>query len=270
MVMHEDDEDAIGDREQDKEEDIGDQLVEDVADAQDDEASFSLNLALPVGTVASQDNANITRRVLPTPKSHWNPTLRRRKIRVLRALQFVLKSQRPYFQVKCLHKAKTPILMVQDTKNKLSIDIALRLQKTLGAPFSTMVMFLKEFLHQFEIDKPFTGGLGSFRLYVMVAYVFQRTSKRKNKQQPCLSSMLLTFFELFSNKKQANFLNEQTQLPLPFQDVNCMDFSGVFRLSDCVETFAMAYDILSSSGHLGSIIFEERLHQDRKDIQQRL
>ncbi|KAG7400668.1 hypothetical protein PHYBOEH_004937 [Phytophthora boehmeriae] len=291
-MQEEEDEDLIGGPEQDKrEEESRDQPAGDVVDA-DDESSFSLNLALPVGTVVSQDNADITRRVLPTPKSHWNPTLRRRKIRVLRALQFVLKSQRPHFQVKCLHKAKTPILMVQDTKNKLAIDIginreafedsehgqstslALKLQKTLGAQFSMMVMFLKEFLHQFDIDKPFTGGLGSFRLYVMVAYVFQRMPKHKNKCQPCLSSKLLTFFELFGNKKQANFLHEQTQLPLPYQDGNCMNFSGVFRLSDCVETFAMAFDILSSSGHLGSIIFEERLHKDRKkshkDIQQRV
>ncbi|CAI5714995.1 unnamed protein product [Peronospora farinosa] len=215
----------------------------------EEEASFSLNLALPVGTVASVDNAHITRRVQFTPASHWNPTLRRRKLRVLRALQLLLKSQRPHFQVKCLHKARTPILMVLDTKTKLAIDIgvnremfeisergrstslAKRLQDTLGAPFTTIVMFLKEFLYQYELDKLFTGGLGSFRLYMMVAFIFQRYGS--NKPRPPVSSLLLAFFELFGNKKLPKFLHEGTQLPLPFGDGGHMDFGGVFRIDDC-------------------------------------
>ncbi|KAE9352424.1 hypothetical protein PR003_g4395 [Phytophthora rubi] len=257
-----------------------------VKEEEEEETSFSLNLALPVGTAASEDNADITRRVHPTAASHWNPALRRRKIRVLRALQFLLKSQRPHFQVKCLHKAKIPILMVLDTKTKLSLDIgvnreafeasehgrstslAQRLQQTLGAPFTTMVMFLKEFLHQFELDKPFTGGLGSFRVYMMVAHIFQRYgSKRKNKPQPPVSSLLLAFFELFGNKKLPKFLHEETQLPLPLGDGGHVDFGGVFRIDDCVDTFAMAFDILSSTGNIGSIIYEERLEKDRKKCQ---
>ncbi|KAL3659964.1 hypothetical protein V7S43_014890 [Phytophthora oleae] len=258
---------------------------EEVSEAvqKEGEASFSLNLALPVGTAASEDNADITRRVQPTAASHWNPTLRRRKIRELRALQFLFKSQRPHFQVKCLNKAKIPILMVLDKKTKLSIDIgvnreafeasehgrstslAQRLQDTLGAPFTTLVMFLKEFLHQFELDKPFTGGLGSFRLYMMVAYVFQL--QRKKKPQPPISTLLLAFFELFGNKKQPKFLHEDTQLPLPLGDGGHMDFGGVFRIDDCVDTFAMAFDILKSTGNIGSIIYEERLEKDRKKCQ---
>ncbi|CAH0473907.1 unnamed protein product [Peronospora belbahrii] len=254
--------------------------------AQEEETSFSLNLALPVGITASVDNAHITRRGQPTAASHWNPTLRRRKIRVLRALQILLKSQRPHFQVKCLHKAKIPILMVLDTKTKLAIDIgvnrelfevsehgrstilAKKLQSTLGAPFTTIIMFLKEFLHQYELDKPFTGGLGSFRLYMMVAFIFRRcVSKRKNKARPPVSSLLLTFFELFGNKKQPKFLHENTQLPLPFGYGGHMSFGGVFRIDDCVETFAMAFDILSSTGNIGSIIYEDRLEEDRKKCQ---
>ncbi|RLN91651.1 hypothetical protein BBJ28_00006467 [Nothophytophthora sp. Chile5] len=260
--------------------------LEELSDPEGEEAeaSFSLNLALPAGTSASLANQGIPRRVLPTThKSHWNPTLRRRKIRVLRALQFLLQSQRPHFQIKCLHKAKTPILMVLDTKSHLAMDIgvnreafecsdhgrstslAQKLFQTLGAPFTAMVAFLKEFLHQFELDKPFTGGLGSFRLYMMVAYVVHRAdSKNKTKRQAPVSTLLLMFFELFGNKKLPNFLHERTQLLLPFEDESHLDFGGVFRLADCVDTFAMAFDILSSTGKLGSIIYEERLEQDRE------
>ncbi|ETI38487.1 hypothetical protein F441_15625 [Phytophthora nicotianae CJ01A1] len=257
--------------------------VPDPVQVEEEEFSFSLNLALPVGTVVSEDNADITRRVQPTPASHWNPALRRRKLRVLRALQLLLKSQRPHFQIKCLHKAKIPILMVLDTKTKLSIDIGVnrelfeasdlgrstslvqRLQDTLGVPFTTMIMFLKEFLYQFDLDKPFTGGLGSFRLYMMVAYIFQRNSST-HKNKP-VSSLLLAFFELFGNRKQPNFLHEDTQLPLPLGNGGHMDFGGVFRIGDCVDTFAMAFDILKSTGNIGSIIYEERLEKDRKKCQ---
>uniref|UniRef100_A0AAV1UHK5 Poly(A) RNA polymerase mitochondrial-like central palm domain-containing protein n=1 Tax=Peronospora matthiolae TaxID=2874970 RepID=A0AAV1UHK5_9STRA len=256
--------------------------VSDPVLVEQEQSSFSLNLALPIGST-SVDSADITRRVQPTAASHWNPTLRRRKIRVLRALQLMLNARRPHFRVKCLHKAKIPILMVLDTKTKLAIDIgvnnemfeasehgrstslARRLQATLGARFTIMVMFLKEFLHQFELDKPFTGGIGSFRLYMMVAFIFQQCKpKHDNEPQPPVSSLLLAFFELYGNKKLPGFLRENTQLPLALGDRGYMDFGGVFRIDDCVETFAMAFDILSSTGTLGSIIYEERIDKDRK------
>ena len=35
--------------------------------------------------------------------------------------------------------------------------------------FSTLVVFLKVLLNQQGLDKPFTGGLGSYALYVLVA-----------------------------------------------------------------------------------------------------
>ena len=35
--------------------------------------------------------------------------------------------------------------------------------------FATVVLFLKVLLQQADLDKPFTGGLGSYKLYVLVA-----------------------------------------------------------------------------------------------------
>lgn len=35
--------------------------------------------------------------------------------------------------------------------------------------FSSVVLFLKVLLQQADLDKPFTGGLGSYKLYVLVA-----------------------------------------------------------------------------------------------------
>ncbi|TDH73569.1 uncharacterized protein CCR75_003096 [Bremia lactucae] len=264
----------------------GSASVHDTVQKSEDKCSFSLNLALPLGVIASQDNMNISRRVQRTTASHWNPTLRRRKIRTLRALQLLLKLKRPFFHVKCLHKAKVPILMVFDTKTKLSIDIGInsgsfeasdngsstiliqRLQRAYGKPFTTITIFLKEFLHQFDLNKPFTGGLGSYRLYIMVAYIFQRNDpkQRRCRQQP-ISSLLLLFFEVFGNKKQSNFLHEGTQLQLPLGVGGFVDFRGIFRINECVVMFAMAYDIVSSTRKISSIIYEERIAQDRKKCQ---
>jgi hypothetical protein len=36
--------------------------------------------------------------------------------------------------------------------------------------FATVVLFLKILLNQQGLDKPFTGGLGSYKLYVMVCH----------------------------------------------------------------------------------------------------
>lgn len=36
--------------------------------------------------------------------------------------------------------------------------------------FATVVLFLKILLAQQDLDKPFTGGLGSYKLYVLVAH----------------------------------------------------------------------------------------------------
>uniref|UniRef100_M4BAQ8 Uncharacterized protein n=1 Tax=Hyaloperonospora arabidopsidis (strain Emoy2) TaxID=559515 RepID=M4BAQ8_HYAAE len=99
----------------------------------------------------------------------------------------------------------------------------------------------------------------------MVAFIFQQCNpKHKNESQPPVSSLLLAFFELYGNKKLPRFLRENTQLPLALGDRGYMDFGGVFRIDDCVETFAMAFDILSSTGTLGSIIYDERIDKDRK------
>jgi hypothetical protein len=40
----------------------------------------------------------------------------------------------------------------------------------LFSSFGTVVLALKVILSQHDLDKPFSGGLGSFKLYVMVAH----------------------------------------------------------------------------------------------------
>ncbi|GAB9474686.1 hypothetical protein Gpo141_00011806 [Globisporangium polare] len=267
------------------------QAVKATADA-DDEPSFSLNIAMPVSSSSNSRNGSYSH--LPAApqsltKSPWNPTLRRKKIRVLRALQYLLKVKRPQFQVKCLQKAKIPILMVRDPKSQLSIDVGvnreafeasdhgrttslvIELQQVLGPAFTLLVTFLKEFLHQFELDKPFTGGLGSFRLYIMVASLFPLEKDPSDRVQtiskhiPSVSNLLRSFFHVFGNKRKPHYLQSSTVLRLPFDD-STVDFASVFRLDDCVDAFAMAHDILTKTNSLGAIIFEDKLADEREQV----
>lgn len=269
----------------------------------DDEPSFSLNIATPRSKRTSIGfglHESPLQRQAPVPplssfsaaaKSPWNPTLRRKKLRVLRALQYLLKLKRPALQVKCLPKAKVPILMVRDAATELSMDIGVNreafaasdhgrttalvveLQRVLGDAFRVLVTVLKEFLHQFDLDKPFTGGLGSFRLYIMVASLFPleqchatgRVRVPAAAPVPSVSALLLAFFEAFGNKRHPAHLTSATVLALPFRD-SSVDFASVFRLSDCVDAFAMAHDILRQTRSLGSIVFEDRLADERARV----
>lgn len=255
---------------------------EEEEDYEDDKApSFSLNLALPGSPSGTDKHSYRT----PDGKSPWNPTQRRRKVQILRALQQLLLSERPHLQVKCLQKARIPILMVRDPKTQLCMDLGVnserfehsdhgrtttlvtQLQQALGPSFSALVVFLKEFLHQFDLDKPFTGGLGSFRLYIMIATVCAKSGRKP------AAVLLLRFFQLYGNKKQPDFLHANTRLSLPFVqggDDCVVDFSSVFRLDDCVDHFAMAYDILSKTQKLGSIIYEDKLSDERRASKQRI
>ncbi|TYZ61809.1 hypothetical protein PybrP1_002291 [[Pythium] brassicae (nom. inval.)] len=260
------------------------------ADSGVEAPSFSLNIAVSTAAAAAgrQPRASTGS---AAGKSPWNPTLRRKKIRELRALQHLLKLARPQFHVKCLHKAKVPILAVMDPTSQLSIDLGvnreafeasdhgrttslvLALQRVLGPRFRVLVAVLKEFLHQFELDKPFTGGLGSFRLYIMVASLFPLEkckatggARVAESRVPSLASLLLSFFHVFGNKRTPQYLQSSTVLRLPLFDDSRVDFAAVFRLDDCVDAFAMAHEILSKTQSLGSIVFEEQITAQREAV----
>ncbi|TMW68263.1 hypothetical protein Poli38472_005731 [Pythium oligandrum] len=266
----------------DEDDSASDHVVED--SDEDEETSFSLNLAIPGASMSIGNNGGQpVRRAASAPnKSPWNPTLRREKLRQLRLLQQLLNVHRPDYRVKCLPKARIPILMVEDPQSGVSIDIGVNresfqasdhgrttalvtdLQSALGPMYIAVVVFLKEFLHQFELDKPFTGGLGSYRLYMMVAYIF---TARVSRKAPTLtpSRMLLMFLEVFGNRQKPGFLSSTLELPVRLGNQrDVVDFASIFRLDDCVEKFAMGFDIISKFRSLGHVLYEDRLQKQRE------
>ena len=111
--------------------------------------------------------------------------------------------------------------------------------------FSAVVLFLKILLHQHDLDVPFTGGLGSYKLYVLVAYHIQKHLALGGSDNP--GEVLLGFLFRYSGgakRGTQTVLNRDT--PLKYSADCSADLSNVYRLDSCVELFRACYDCLQS------------------------
>ncbi|RHY72067.1 hypothetical protein DYB34_011968 [Aphanomyces astaci] len=106
-------------------------------------------------------------------------------VRFLHKAARSLRQAHPSFQVEVRRLAKVPIINVVD-----------------------------EFLYQNAINKPYEGGIGSFRLYCMVTHVLA-TTPRKERGAP--AALLLRFFQHFGCSQK---FNNRTvlKLDLPHHD----------------------------------------------------
>lgn len=137
-----------------------------------------------------------------------------------------------------------------------------------------LAVVLKVFLAQQQLDKPFTGGIGSFRLYIMLAYLLDNLSTAavaaEGEQAVSvedLGTLLMAFFMFYG---QSANLNRNTEL--------CVNgfratFTAVSQVDRCVEVFGQASVQLSkqlhskaSGGHsfLASFISADDLHARRR------
>ena len=106
---------------------------------------------------------------------------RRQVIMSLRSLGRALWKSPVMTKVEVRHRAKVPIVTT-DTKLGFEADVAVgghngidtsqfaAAQVKKYRSFSPVVLLLKVLLAQQDLDKPFTGGLGSFKLYVLVSH----------------------------------------------------------------------------------------------------
>lgn len=120
-----------------------------------------------------------------------------------------------------------------------------RLINSLFFSFSTVVLFLKAFLHQHELDVPFTGGLGSFKLYVLVAFHIQQHLLAGGRDEP--GEVLLAFFFRYGDIDGYNDVPRQCRTtlkqhePLYYNDDTIADLSNVFHLESCKELFRRSW-----------------------------
>jgi hypothetical protein len=106
---------------------------------------------------------------------------RRQVVNALRALGKALWRSPVMSNIEVRHRAKVPIVTT-DTKLGFEADVAVgghngtdtskfaATQVKKYKSFSPVVLMLKVLLAQQDLDKPFTGGLGSFKLYVLVSH----------------------------------------------------------------------------------------------------
>lgn len=114
--------------------------------------------------------------------------------------------------------------------------------------FSTVVLFLKALLHQHRLDVPFTGGLGSYKLYVLVAFHIQQHLLAGGQDEP--GEVLMSFFFRFGDIHGFNYVSQRcrTRLrqhePLYYKEDTIADLSNVFNLELCKDLFRRSWNLL--------------------------
>jgi hypothetical protein len=167
-------------------------------------------------------------------------------------------------------------------------ELVKSLKEKTGPVLFVLSAFLKIYLNQLELDKPFTGGLGSFKLYLMIAthiksffpgYLqdYNQQQKDQKTSTPTISTpsknnniknksinygeMLLSFLKFYGNP---NNLYEKTEIL--FEDA-AVSFETTRLATEIQKSFNVAYAVLIKAYRIRLEIFEER-KQREKDKQQ--
>ncbi|KDO30275.1 hypothetical protein SPRG_19824 [Saprolegnia parasitica CBS 223.65] len=184
------------------------------------------------------------------------------------------------FRVHVRGRAKVPIINLVHHVSKLEVDISMGVDKTSVSDqviqwfaatypvFNPVIVLLKEFLHQSGLNKPFEGGLGSYRLYVMVGHVINIVDEPSNAWR-----VLNLFFEYFSGAGRFQ-TTTVLRLQIPRTNLRCeAEFKSIFRLRECNTLFALAAETLRSAikqsprapSVLASIFCTVDLREDRDE-----
>jgi len=95
--------------------------------------------------------------------------------------------------------------------------------------------FLKVFLSQLDLDRPFTGGLGSFKLYVLLSKHIQSRTRMD------LGSLLMSFLEFYGNKRN---LNESTKIEMDCTEE--ISFDRTSKIEQIRSAFHVAFSVLDA------------------------
>mmetsp|Transcript_20350 Transcript_20350/g.28059 ORF Transcript_20350/g.28059 Transcript_20350/m.28059 type:complete len:1304 (+) Transcript_20350:496-4407(+) len=148
-------------------------------------------------------------------------------------------------------KAKVPIINFLH-KNGLQCDLSIgvtaqdtsevvqRLKDSCGPSFAPLTAVLKILLLQHNLDKPYTGGLGSYKLYFMVAFHLVHHKKPQSSSENQLGLHLLTFLKFFGSPRN---LNKYTELTLPFL-ADTVSFQQTFQVEKVQALFERCHGIL--------------------------
>lgn len=115
-----------------------------------------------------------------------------------------------------------------------------------SSSFTAVVLILKILLQQTNLDKPFTGGLGSYKLYVLVAHHVDRHISLGGEDT--LAEVLISFFYRFGDvsRYKNNSINrgaftKLSQRTILFSDGGEADLSPVFKIDECAKLFGLCF-----------------------------
>ena len=147
---------------------------------------------------------------------------RRKSVSLLRNFHHLLQQLGWLEASECRSRAKVPIIALEH-KAGIFCDISLGvkaathsavvtdlLQLVGASTFIPLSRFLKVFLGLLEMDKPFNGGVGSFKLYVMIAHVYENVAKAgpdssaRDDKEVGLAYLLRSFFKYYGTHKNLN------------------------------------------------------------------
>ena len=224
----------------------------------------------------------------PASSSAEDDARRLRVLEVLRSLFAHLKQLQWVAEIELRKFARVPIICLVH-RNGLQCDISVGVKtgdtsrqvaamqamapapppasSSSSSPFYALCAFLKVFLAGLGLDKPFTGGIGSYKLYVMVAFVLDRQRRQPASTSALkkivvgdgqdfrgsnsnvdvdLGALLLAFFQYFGD---ARHLNADTVLRLvapvaPSVKVEA-SFAGATQVRACQRAFFAAHKTLA-------------------------
>ena len=113
--------------------------------------------------------------------------------------------------------------------------------------FGPVILLLKTILAQQKLDTPYHGGLGSYKLYVLVAYHIERHLSLGGRDAP--GEIFLSFLYRFGKINPRSATHTRLSQYDPIRTVSGdaeADLSNVFLLDHCVDLFAMCWMRLHS------------------------
>ncbi|KAJ6650119.1 Non-canonical poly(A) RNA polymerase protein Trf4-1 [Pseudolycoriella hygida] len=113
--------------------------------------------------------------------------------------------------VRVLDKASVPIIKLTDRESQVKVDISFNMQSGVQSAelikdykrkypvLSKLVLVLKQFLLQRDLNEVFTGGISSYSL-ILMCISFLQLHQRQNFDNANLGVLLLEFVELYGKK----------------------------------------------------------------------
>ncbi|XP_055911950.1 non-canonical poly(A) RNA polymerase protein Trf4-1-like [Eupeodes corollae] len=114
--------------------------------------------------------------------------------------------------VRVLDKASVPIIKLTDRESQVKVDISFNMQSGVQSAelikeykqqfplLAKLVLVLKQFLLQRDLNEVFTGGISSYSLILMCISFLQLHPRQIHSETANLGVLLLEFFELYGRK----------------------------------------------------------------------